>query len=190
MPFRQVRLFIAVIVMTGFSLLNSLSTPVSVAVTQATRAVTLQTSTTNWGAVMSNASSAASAQPYVLYWAPIQGLQNNYTKVTNIGALQLNGFTISIDSVDSNGNRNNVPRTTVTLCIGATWNAVTDSCAGTTQVLGTVGSGSLSSTTTLGPNASVSVQLSITKTSKVQWITTVNTSVTRQQIRSSTVTNS
>lgn len=177
-------------VMVMISLLIVTASPTSYAITSATRKTSTIASTTKWSAVMSDATATPTASAYVLSWFPIQGLQNVYTKITNTGSSTLNGFSLFIDSVDSNGNRNNVPKVTVTLCVGATWNSTTDTCSGTMVVLGTLGSGTLSSTSSLASSSSVSVQLSITKTSKVQWITTINTNVSRQQVRAGTLTNS
>ena len=177
-------------VLTIVSLLTVFLSPNSYASTSAARRIPSTVTTVSWKAVMSDSVAVPTSIPYVYSWAPSERLQNRYTKITNIGSVTITGFNLTVDSIDSNGTRKNVPKVTLTLCSGAVWNEATDTCAGTPIVLGILQSGNISVSYQLKSLSSVSVLLSITKTREVRWISTFNTSVTRQQVRTGVSLNS
>lgn len=147
-------------------------------------------SASKWGAVIASPSGTPTSAPFVIAWAPIQGLQIVYLDVVNTGLVSLTGQNYVIDTQDPNSARNNVPQITFTACSSGSWNTATDVCSGTSSVLGTQSNGTLSSSFALASSARLSLRLSVTKVNKVAWTTTLNVNITRAQIRTATTTNS
>ena len=143
-----------------------------------------------WGAVIAVPSATPTSSPFVIAWAPTQGLQIVYVDVVNTGFVSLTGQDYVIDTKDPNSARNNVPQITFTACSAGSWNTATDVCSGTSSVIGTQSNGTLSSNFSLASAARLSLRLSVTKVNKVAWTTTLNMNINRSQIRTATTTNS
>ncbi|MBU6347482.1 MAG: hypothetical protein KGQ38_02580 [Actinomycetales bacterium] len=180
----------ALILLTLSSLISSLLVlPDAQAQTSATVSSSQSVSTTGWGAYLVQPGTTPPPTAYVNTWISSPGVQLTYLDLLNPNAVALAGVVYNITSVDPSSSRQNVPRISIDVCVGATWNQITDSCAGTITNLGTSTGGTISSLIALSANSRQSIRLTVTKTTKVVWTTTINVSVGRTQVRAATTTN-
>ncbi len=95
-----------------------------------------------------------------LTWSVVDGslATPRYFTVVNTGSAKLTGTTWTA-TVTRPGNNGNVPSVRFDACVGATWNASANTCAGTTTVIGTsldkVGTMSVASAVTAANAGSV-----------------------------------
>ena len=155
-----------------------------------TRSATNAVSTTAWGAYLVPAGSNSSPGPYVNTWTPTNSLQLEYLDLINPNMVALSGAQFSFASVEPNSSRQNVPRITFDVCEGAVWNPIANTCAGTVTSLGTSTGGSLTSTVSVLSQSRISIRLTVNKVGKLAWTTTINTIITRAQVRAAAISNS
>ena len=147
--------------------------------------------TTSWGAVITTqGTSPKSAVPYTTAWSPLPGTQIVYLDAVNYGTLDLTGQTFAITTVDPNSSRQNSPKITFDACVGAPWDANTNTCAGTITAVGTSSNQTVTSNIFIPQSGRLSMRLTVTKTTKVAWSTTLNITVSRAQVRAGTTQNS
>ncbi len=164
--------------------------PPALAKIAVTRNSTLSVNTSGWGAYLATPGTTPPPNPYVNTWIASPGVQLAYLDLLNPNSLNLAGVTYNITSTDPNSSRQNVPRIAIDVCVGGTWNQSTDSCNGTISALGNSTGGTIASSVSLPATSRQSIRLTVTKTTKVVWTTTINISVNRAQVRAATTTNS
>ena len=157
---------------------------------KSTRNSDLTVSTSAWGAYLVPAGTTPSPGPYVTSWIAAPGTQLAYLDLLNPNALALSGENFILNSVEPNSSRQNVPRITFDLCVGAAWNQNANTCAGSITSLGTSTGGTVNSTVAVPGQSRLSVRLTVTKVGKLSWTTTINTVITRVQVRAATSSNS
>ncbi|NBU32249.1 MAG: hypothetical protein EBS36_03655 [Actinobacteria bacterium] len=172
-----------------FTFTASLCNP-SLAAVKGTSSKAQVVTSTGWGAYLAPAGSTPSPGPYVNTWIATPGTQLAYLDLLNPNTVALSGVNFNLSSVEPNSSRQNVPRVTFDVCVGATWNATTDTCSGTITNLGTSTGGTVNSSIVIGANARLSVRLTVGKTTKISWTTTINVLTGRAQVRAAITTNS
>lgn len=160
------------------------------ATVKATKSVNQSASTAGWGAYLVPAGTTPSPSPYVSTWTPVSGTQVIYLDLLNPNAVALSGENFILNSVEPNSSRQNVPRITFDVCAGASWDQTASTCAGTITSLGTSTGGTVNSTVAVPSQSRLSVRLTVTKTGKLLWTTTINTVITRAQVRAAITSNS
>lgn len=183
---RYFAILLTFLLMTGTGITRSPTNAASKATGQATQSV----STASWGAYLAAAGTTPSPQPYVNSWTPANGVQIEYLDLINSNPVALVGENFSLASVEPNSSRQNVPRITFDVCVGASWNQTANTCAGTVTSLGTSTGGTVNSTIPVPSQSRLSVRLTVTKVGKLAWTTTINTLITRAQIRSAITSHS
>ena len=150
---------------------------------------TFSVGTASWAAVITNQGSAGQAVPYVTSWSPLPGTQTVFIDALNFGTLDLLGQTFVITTVDPSSSRQNSPKITFDACVGATWNANANTCAGTVTSIGTSSNASVTSSLPIPAQSRLSLRLVVTKTTRVAWTTTLNITVNRAQVRQPVTSN-
>ena len=183
---RYVAIFLTFLLTTGAGITLSPSH----AAIRSTRQATHSVSTASWGAYLAPGGTTPSPGPYISTWTPVAGVQLAYLDLINPNPVALAGENFTLASVEPNSSRQNVPRITFDVCVGATWNQLTDTCAGSITSLGTSTGGTVNSTVSIASQSRLSVRLTVTKVGKLSWTTTINTVITRAQVRAAVTTNS
>lgn len=129
-------------------------------------------------------------QPHVINWNLSGIVVAQYFQVANTGSLDLTGQTYSaVNSKATNGNA--PPAIGLDACIGATWNTVLGTCAGTVVRIVATTQSAIASTTAIRAGGSLSLRaMPITLPNFPQpYTTTVSVSVSLSQTRTATITN-
>lgn len=158
-------------------------------IAQSTKTQTMATA--SWGAVITTQGSIPQAAiPFTNAWSPLPGTQILYIDAVNYGSLELTGQTFVITTVDPNSSRQNSPKITFDACVGATWDPITNSCSGSVTAVGTSSNQTVTSNISIPQSGRLSMRLTVTKTTKVAWSTTLNITVNRTQVRPAITQNS
>lgn len=179
------RLSISLLATTA-ALVLSVASPVWAGVKAQRTSASQSVGSASWGAAGSTTSGSPTiGTPFVLSWNLIQLLPTSqYFKVVNTGSLDLSAE--SYTTVNSGG-----PTVALTACVGATWNTVLGTCAGSQVSLGQSGGGTTTASTAIASAASLSVRAQTTGVLSLGTFTTsVTVTTVRNQARAATTTNS
>ena len=157
---------------------------------KATSAKSYSAATLSWGAYFADPGTTPSPAPYVSNWITSNSTQLDYLDLINSGGIALIGATFAIATTSQGGNQEGVPKITFESCVGGTWNQTANTCSGTITNLGNQANGSLSPTLSVAKGARLSVRLSVTKTSRTSWSSTISVKTDRTDFRAGTTTNS
>ncbi len=157
---------------------------------KANSAKSYSAATLSWGAYFADPGTTPSPAPYVANWITSNSTQLDYLDLINSGGIALIGATFAIATITQGGNQEGVPKITFESCVGGTWNQIANTCSGTITSLGNQANGSLSPTVSIAKGARLSVRLSVTKTSRTSWSSTISVKTDRTDFRAGTTTNS
>lgn len=152
-----------------------------------------QTATTtsgSWGAGAAAIGGTPNSAGYVINWNLSGSVAYNYFQILNTGTLDLSAETYAaVNSKPTNGNA--PPTIAIDACIGANWNSVTGTCAGTVTRITATNQSSTAASISIPANTALSVRaLPITLPNFPQpYYTTITVSVTRAQARAAAVDN-
>jgi hypothetical protein len=162
------------------------------AATTAQQVAAAQAGSGSWGAeAAALGSTPTPGNPYVINWNLTGTLVYNYFQIANTGTLDLTAQTYSaVNSKPTNGNA--PPTIALDACVGATWNTLTGTCAGSVVRITATNQSSTAATITIPAGSALSMRaLPITLPNFPQpYTTTVAVSVTRAQARPAATTNS
>lgn len=168
-------------------LLLAQATPAVGATSASLRAASTVRSAT-WSLVALPQGAVPSTGPLVINWYSIKGVPYAYVDLASTGSIPVAGGSFTVSTVGNNGGKKN-PTITLEACIGASWDASTNTCPGTTLSLGSTVAGTLSSSFNLGAGARLSMRVTSSGNPGADYTTTISTSVSRSQARAATVTN-
>jgi hypothetical protein len=144
----------------------------------------------SWGAAAAAIGTTPNSAGYVINWNLTGSVVYNYFQILNTGSLDLSAETYAaVNSKPTNGNA--PPTIAIDACIGATWNSVTGTCAGTVTRITATNQSSTAASISIPANTALSVRaLPITLPNFPQpYTTTITVSVTRAQARAAAIDN-
>ena len=170
--------------------LFAIPAPPADAAIKATSTKSYSAATLSWGAYFADPGTTPSPAPYVANWITSNSTQFDYLDLINSGDIALIGATFDITTTAKSGNQESVPKITFESCVGGTWNQLANKCSGTITSLGNQANGLLSPTLSIAKGARLSVRLSVSKTSRTAWKSTINVQTDRTDFRAGTTSNS
>jgi hypothetical protein len=144
--------------------------------------------TARWGAVAVAPGAAASQNPHVLVWTVSGNQATARFEIVNVGDLELVSQRLGLTVTVNQGGSTTDP-IALSACIGAEWDAASDTCSGTIVALGTSGVGPIATGLTLPPGGRVSVRAATTRATSSRTTTTVSVATARIDGRAATATS-
>jgi hypothetical protein len=164
----------------------------AIAATTTQQVATPQVTSGSWAAeAAALGTTPTPGNPYVINWNLTGTVVYNYFQIANIGTLDLTGQTYSaVNSKPTNGNA--PPTIALDACVGATWNTVTGTCAGSVVRITATNQSATAVNIAIPAGTSLSMRaLPITLPNFPQpYTTTVAVNVTRSQARTAATVNS
>jgi len=157
---------------------------------KATSTKSYSATTLSWGAYFAEPGTTPSPAPYVANWITSNSTQFDYLDLINSGGIALIGAAFDITTTAKSGNQEGVPKITFESCVGGTWNQLTNTCSGTITSLGNQANGLLSPNLSIAKGARLSVRLSVSKTSRTAWTSTISVQTDRTDFRAGATSNS
>lgn len=144
----------------------------------------------SWAVVATGQGQPTTNTPYTLSWLVSTGVAYNFFVFRNSGSLTIASFNADITQVQFGGSGR--PNDTVfELCSGGTWNSTTNSCSGTTTLIGRASNLALHfNNVNLSPGAELSMRASTATNVKNRYTTTLSVAISRNQVRLGQVFNS
>jgi hypothetical protein len=144
--------------------------------------------TARWGAVAVAPGAAASQNPHVLVWTVSGNQATARFEITNVGDLELVSQQLGLAVTVTQGGSTTDP-IGLSACIGATWDAASDTCSGTIIALGTSAVTPIATGLALSPGGRVSVRAATTRTTSSRTITAISVVTSRIDGRAATTTS-
>lgn len=141
-----------------------------------------------WGMVAVPQGAAATTGPLEIDWSKIKGTSHTFVDLVSVKTLATTGQTFTIQTVATSGGNIRTPTLTLDACVGAAWTA-TNTCSGTVVTLGSATNGSFSSTVAIQPGARLSVRVSSSGSPGGKFVSTIDVSVSRSQVRAAATSN-
>ena len=144
----------------------------------------------SWGVQAFALNQAPTNSPYTITWGVSQGTAYSYFSIRNTGTFTVSGFNVSVTQVQIGGS-GKPNDTTFYLCSNGTWNTSTNTCSGTSTLIGSSLDLVLAfSNLTFTAGSDLSVQATTKPNLKNAFTTTLSVSIDRTQIRGGVATNS
>jgi len=144
----------------------------------------------SWSVIATGINQPPVNASYTLNWTVSTGTAYNFFVFRNTGSLLLHSFTIEVSQVQFGGSGK--PNDTVfEWCKSGTWNAATNACSGTIQILGRASDIDIIPTNlTFLSGFEMSIRASTATNVKNSYTTTLNIFVNRNQARAINIENS
>jgi hypothetical protein len=144
--------------------------------------------TANWAAVAVARDATPSAAPHVLIWTVSGNDATAQFDIVNVGDLELvsQRLVLTVSVTQGGGAPDPVE---LSACVGAPWDPVSDTCAGTTVPLGTSATTPITTGLLLPSGGRVSVRAATTRGTANRTIAVIDTVVSRLDVRPATTTS-
>ena len=143
----------------------------------------------SWGTQIATQTGPGSSGSYQITWTGNKNNQNALFSIVNTGNTNLITSHISFSSAKPNGDTTNPPNLIFHICNGI-WDPNTFACSGNTSQVGSAFSGNIDFTNYVPSGGRFVVLVNNARNSNSNWITTINTQVTRSDIRAAYIINS
>jgi hypothetical protein len=150
----------------------------------------LTTSSGSWGAVLVDHLASPVNSPYVITWQKNQGSQFAIIDLINTGSTTITGQSYVFTTIDQSGSTINSPTISLDTCNKLVRNSKVCPGLENNSNIGTVSNGTLSSSFSVAPSASITLKISLSSELTSVWTTKIHLTVNRSQIQAATVTNS
>jgi hypothetical protein len=144
--------------------------------------------TARWGAVAVAPGAAPSPESHVLFWTVSGNQATARFEIVNVGDLELVSQQLGLTVTVTQGGSTTDP-VALSACIGATWDAASDTCSGTVVALGTSSSTPIPTGLTLAPGGRVSVRAATTRSTSSRTTTAIGVTTSRDDVRVATMTS-
>jgi hypothetical protein len=147
-------------------------------------------SSATWRAVATPRNTSPSKQALTLTWTVNQGTAHQFLDIVNVGTIAVTSQTFHMANVLDNGGNAKPPLVTFTACLNGTWTGV-DMCTGTAVQLGSTATEFFTTVNTpLDVGGRIHVQATTAPRGSSSYTTTVNISISSDQVRPSTTISS
>lgn len=144
----------------------------------------------SWAVVATGQGQPTTNAPYTLSWSVTTGVAYNFFVFRNSGTLTIASFAADVTQVQFGGSGR--PNDTVfELCSGGTWNQASNTCSGTTTLIGHASNLALYfNNINLAPGSELSMRASTATNVKNSYTTTLSVAISRSQVRLGQIFNS
>jgi hypothetical protein len=171
------------------SLIAVLPANVADAAVDARAGRTADVTSSRWGAVAVNQGAAPATGSFAVNWSVSKGSAYSFMDAVNTGTLPLIGQSYTFTTVPTQNGNTKIPTITLDACVGGSWTPVSNRCSGTVTRMGAAASGSFASTVPLAVGARLSIRALSDGPPGASFLTTINITIARTQVRAGTVSN-